>query len=82
MKNLPSYLLAFPPEDIQGRKVAVLIHNLVKSDALEAIKNWAIKEGVILHLLAPSLAPVKIIKITLLWLMACKCLSLQLPMMR
>ena len=32
---------------------------MVKSDALEAIKNWAIKEGVILHLLAPSLAPVK-----------------------
>ncbi|USP39120.1 catalase HPII [Acinetobacter sp. XS-4] len=52
-------LLAFPPEDIQGRKVAVLIHNLVKSDTLEAIKNWAIKEGVVVHLLAPSLAPIK-----------------------
>lgn len=51
--------MAFPPQDIQGRKVAVLIHNLVKSDSLEAMKNWAIKEGVTLHLLAPSLAPVK-----------------------
>ncbi|QNX10915.1 catalase HPII [Acinetobacter seifertii] len=58
-KSAKLSLLAFPPEDIQGRKVAVLIHNLVKSDTLEAIKNWAIKEGVVVHLLAPSLAPVK-----------------------
>ncbi|MEO9278944.1 catalase HPII [Acinetobacter sp. WA-87] len=58
-KSAKLSLLAFPPEDIQGRKIAVLIHNLVKSDTLEAIKNWAIKEGVVVHLLAPSLAPVK-----------------------
>ncbi|MDP7846813.1 catalase HPII [Acinetobacter pittii] len=58
-KSAKLSLLAFPPQDIQGRKVAVLIHNLVKSDSLEAMKNWAIKEGVTLHLLAPSLAPVK-----------------------
>lgn len=58
-KSAKLSLLAFPPEDIQGRKVAVLIHNLVKSDTLEAIKNWAIKEGAVVHLLAPSLAPVK-----------------------
>ncbi|WP_447507855.1 catalase HPII [Acinetobacter lactucae] len=58
-KSAKLSFLAFPPEDIQGRKVAVLIHNLVKSDELEAMKNWAIKEGVTLHLLAPSLAPVK-----------------------
>ncbi|MFV5342131.1 catalase HPII [Acinetobacter oleivorans] len=58
-KSAKLSFLAFPPEDIQGRKVAVLIHNLVKSDTLEAIKNWAIKEGVVVHLLAPSLAPVK-----------------------
>lgn len=58
-KSAKLSFLAFPPQDIQGRKVAVLIHNLVKSDALEAMKNWAIKEGVTLHLLAPSLAPVK-----------------------
>ncbi|AMO41051.1 catalase HPII [Acinetobacter sp. BEC1-S18-ESBL-01] len=58
-KSAKLSFLAFPPQDIQGRKVAVLIHNLVKSDSLEAMKNWAIKEGVTLHLLAPSLAPVK-----------------------
>ena len=58
-KSAKLSFLAFPPQDIQGRKVAVLINNLVKSDALEAMKNWAIKEGVTLHLLAPSLAPVK-----------------------
>ncbi|MFW1924211.1 catalase HPII [Acinetobacter geminorum] len=58
-KSAKLSFLAFPPQDIQGRKVAVLIHNLVKSDPLEAMKNWAIKEGVTLHLLAPSLAPVK-----------------------
>ncbi|ODL96994.1 catalase HPII [Acinetobacter pittii] len=58
-KSAKLSFLAFPPQDIQGRKVAVLIHNLVKSDSLEAMKNWAIKEGVALHLLAPSLAPVK-----------------------
>lgn len=58
-KSAKLSFLAFPPEDIQGRKVAVLIHNLVKSDTLEAIKNWAIKEGAVVHLLGPSLAPVK-----------------------
>ncbi|EOQ62597.1 hypothetical protein F935_01686 [Acinetobacter calcoaceticus ANC 3811] len=58
-KSAKLSFLAFPPADIQGRKVAVLIHNLVKSDTLEAIKNWAIKEGAVVHLLAPSLAPVK-----------------------
>ncbi|WP_080547581.1 catalase HPII [Acinetobacter calcoaceticus] len=58
-KSAKLSMLAFPPADIQGRKIAVLIHNLVKSDALETIKNWAIKEGAIVHLLAPSLAPVK-----------------------
>ncbi|MEA1229794.1 catalase HPII [Acinetobacter sp. IRS14] len=58
-KSAKLSFLAFPPEDIQGRKVAVLIHNLVKSDTLEAIKKWAIKEGAVVHLLAPSLAPVK-----------------------
>ncbi|MEQ1067706.1 catalase HPII [Acinetobacter sp. XH1741] len=58
-KSAKLSFLAFPPEDIQGRKVAVLIHNFVKSDTLEAIKNWAIKEGAVVHLLAPSLAPVK-----------------------
>lgn len=45
VENLPSYLLAFPPEDIQGRKVAVLIHNMVKSDALEAIKTGQLKKA-------------------------------------
>lgn len=58
-KSAKLSFLAFPPQNIQGRKVAVLIHNLVKSDELEVMKNWAIKEGVTLHLLAPSLAPVK-----------------------
>ncbi|WP_349912656.1 catalase HPII [Acinetobacter pittii] len=58
-KSAKLSFLAFPPQDIQGRKVSVLIHNLVKSDELEVMKNWAIKEGVTLHLLAPSLAPVK-----------------------
>jgi len=58
-KSAKLSMVAFPPADIQGRKIAVLIHNLVKSDALETMKNWAIKEGVTLHLLAPSLAPVK-----------------------
>ncbi|MGU3312762.1 catalase HPII [Acinetobacter sp. M5A5_2a] len=58
-KSAKLSMLAFPPADIQGRKIAVLIHNLVKADALETIKNWAVKEGAIVHLLAPSLAPVK-----------------------
>ncbi|MBP2602903.1 catalase [Acinetobacter calcoaceticus] len=58
-KSAKLSMLAFPPADIKGRKIAVLIHNLVKSDALETIKNWAIKEGAIVHLLAPNLAPVK-----------------------
>ncbi|MFV5373846.1 catalase HPII [Acinetobacter calcoaceticus] len=58
-KSAKLSMLAFPPADIKGRKIAVLIHNLVNSDALETIKNWAIKEGAIVHLLAPSLAPVK-----------------------
>lgn len=58
-KSAKLSMLAFRPADIQGRKIAVLIHNLVKSDALETIKNWAIKEGAVVHLLAPSLAPVK-----------------------
>jgi catalase len=58
-KSAKLSMLAFPPADIQGRKIAVLIHNLVESEALETIKNWAIKEGAIVHLLAPSLAPVK-----------------------
>lgn len=58
-KSAKLSMLAFPPADIQGRKIAVLIHNLVKSDALETIKNWAVKEGAVVHLLAPSLAPVK-----------------------
>ncbi|WP_447502259.1 catalase-related domain-containing protein, partial [Acinetobacter pittii] len=30
-KSAKLSFLAFPPEDIQGRKIAVLIHNLVKS---------------------------------------------------
>lgn len=58
-KSAKLSMLAFPPADIKGRRIAVLIHNLVKSDALETIKNWATKEGAIVHLLAPSLAPVK-----------------------
>lgn len=58
-KSAKLSMLAFPPADIQGRKIAVLIHNMIQSEALETMRNWAIKEGAILHLLAPSLAPVK-----------------------
>ena len=43
-KSAKLSFLAFPPEDIQGRKVAVLIHNLVKSDSLEAIKIGRLKK--------------------------------------
>ena len=50
---------AFIPDDIQGRKVAVLIHDQVNAETLRVIINWSLQENVIAHLLTPMLAPVK-----------------------
>lgn len=50
---------AFIPDDIQGRKVAVLIHDQVNAETLRVIINWSLRENVIAHLLTPMLAPVK-----------------------
>lgn len=50
---------AFIPEDIQGKKIAVLIHNNVNAESLYTIQNWVIKENAIVHLLTPTPAPVK-----------------------
>jgi catalase len=50
---------AFIPEDIQGRKIAVLIHDKVNAETLRTIINWSIQENAIVHLLTPMLAPVK-----------------------
>ncbi|WP_416224690.1 catalase HPII [Acinetobacter haemolyticus] len=49
---------AFIPDDIQGKKVSVLIHDKVNTETLRTIVNWSIKENVIVHLLGPTLAPV------------------------
>ncbi len=50
---------AFIPEDIKGRKIAVLIHDKVHAESLRSIINWSIQENAIVHLLTPMLAPVK-----------------------
>ncbi|MCY6410838.1 catalase HPII [Acinetobacter sp. VNH17] len=50
---------AFIPEDIQGKKIAVLIHDKVNAESLYTIQNWVIKENAIVHLLTPTPAPVK-----------------------
>ncbi|RZF55876.1 catalase HPII [Acinetobacter halotolerans] len=50
---------AFIPEDIKGRKIAVLIHDNVNAESVRTIQNWVMKEKVIAHLLTPMPAPVK-----------------------
>ncbi len=50
---------AFMPQDIQGRKIAVLIHDQVQLENLERIKNWASQEKAVVHLLTPTVAAVK-----------------------
>ena len=50
---------AFIPEDIQGKKIAVLIHDKVNAESLYTIQNWVIKENAIVHLLTPTPSPVK-----------------------
>ncbi len=58
-KSAKLSMQAFIPEDIKGRKIAVLLHDQVYSDGLEQVKAWAAQEGVIIELLTPSVAPVK-----------------------
>lgn len=58
-KSAKLSMQAFMPEDIKGRKIAVLLHDQVYSDGLEQVKAWAAQEGVIIELLTPSVAPVK-----------------------
>ena len=50
---------AFIPDDIQGKKIAVLVHDKVNSATLYDIQNWAMKENVTIDVLTPLLAPVK-----------------------
>ena len=50
---------AFIPEDIQGRKIAILVHDQVNAESIKCIQNWALKENVIAHVLTPMLAPVQ-----------------------
>ncbi len=58
-KSAKLSMQAFMPEDIKGRKIAVLLHDQIYSDGLEQVKTWAAQEGVIIELLTPSVAPVK-----------------------
>ena len=53
---------AFIPEDIQGRKIAILIHEKVNAETLETIRNWSISENVITHFLTPMLSPIEGLK--------------------
>lgn len=52
-------MLAFIPQDIQGRKIAVLVHDQVNTKTLKKIKIWAKQENAIVHYLTPTLSPVK-----------------------
>lgn len=50
---------SFLPNDIKGRKIAVLVHDKVNAETLRTIISWSVSENVIVHLLTPTLEPVK-----------------------
>lgn len=50
---------SFLPNDIKGRKIAVLVHDKVNAETLRTIISWSVNENVIVHLLTPTLEPVK-----------------------
>ncbi|WP_281249249.1 catalase HPII [Acinetobacter populi] len=52
-------MLAFIPEDIVAKKIAVLVHDGVNPDNIAAIKDWAAQEQAVVHVLTPLAAPVK-----------------------
>lgn len=58
-KSAKLSMQAFVPEDIQGRKIAVLVHDKVKAENLNHIKSWAEKENAVVHVLTPLPSPVK-----------------------
>lgn len=51
--------MRFIPEDIKGRKIAVLATNGVNAESIEAILQWARTEKAVVKLIGPSPAPIK-----------------------
>ena len=49
---------AFKPEDIKGRKIAVLVHDKANEANVAAILAWAQSESAVAHILTPTPAPV------------------------
>lgn len=50
-------ITAFLPPNIEGRKIAVLVHPHAATDNIEPIHQWALKENVMLDFLTPTPAP-------------------------
>ncbi|MDM1280121.1 catalase HPII [Acinetobacter indicus] len=50
-------MTAFLPPNIEGRKIAVLVHPHAATDNIEPIHQWALKENVMLDFLTPTPAP-------------------------
>lgn len=49
---------SFIPPDIKARKIALLVHDKVNQESIDAIKEWAKVENAIVHLLTPTPAAV------------------------
>ncbi|WP_407307359.1 catalase HPII [Acinetobacter sp.] len=49
---------AFIPEDIKGRKIAVLVHDNVNEANVAAVLAWAQAESAVAHILTPTPGPV------------------------
>jgi len=57
-KSAKFTMQAFIPEDIKARKIAVLVHDKVNQENIEAIQQWAKAENAVAHILTPTPAPV------------------------
>lgn len=57
-KSAKFTMQAFIPEDIKARKIAVLVHDKVNQENIEAIQQWAKTENAVAHILTPTPAPI------------------------
>lgn len=49
---------AFKPEDIQARKIALLVHDKANEASIKAVQAWAESEGAVVDVLTPKPGPV------------------------
>ena len=47
-------MTAFVPDDIKAKKIAVLVHDGVSQENIDAIQQWAKAEKAVVHILTPT----------------------------